>query len=165
MRLSWAIPRSTKLWFLLAGAVIQPIFSSPVAAEISAETGGLSMVPLECWTATREKVPVDHLLVLHNKVITFDLSNPYVVVGLFFGGLLPFLFGGMSMTAVGRAAESTLIHIGRSLERASAEREQVQQPRANSDREGHHVQHDRGQRRIRFRRRHACQPETAGATR
>ncbi|HVY33222.1 MAG TPA: sodium-translocating pyrophosphatase, partial [Caulobacteraceae bacterium] len=33
--------------------------------------------------------------------VAFDLSNPYVVVGLLFGGLLPFLFGGMSMTAVG----------------------------------------------------------------
>src|SRR3569623_1443405 len=38
--------------------------------------------------------------------VAFDLSNPYVVVGQLFGGLLPFLFGGLSMTALGRAAES-----------------------------------------------------------
>ena len=35
--------------------------------------------------------------------VDFSLSNPYVVVGLLFGGLLPYLFGGISMTAVGRA--------------------------------------------------------------
>ena len=45
--------------------------------------------------------------------VDFALTNPYVVAGLLFGGLLPFLFGGIAMTAVGRAGSAVVEEVRR----------------------------------------------------
>jgi K(+)-stimulated pyrophosphate-energized sodium pump len=72
-----------------------------------------ALVLFAAYTEDLDHFTADPDSKLYGLNVSFDLSNPYVVVGLLLGGLLPFLFSAMSMTAVGRAAGAVVVEVRR----------------------------------------------------
>jgi len=72
--------------------------------------GSAGLAALVLFAAFTEEIT--HYLPQYSD-ITFSLQNPFIVIGLFIGGMLPYLFASMSMLAVGRAAASVVVEVRR----------------------------------------------------
>ncbi len=72
-----------------------------------------ALVLFAAYTEDIKYYSQDSSSTLYNLQVSFDLSNPYVVIGLLIGGLLPYLFGSMGMQAVGRAGGAVVVEVRR----------------------------------------------------
>ncbi len=72
-----------------------------------------ALVLFAAYTEDIKYYAMDKTSSLYQMQVSFDLSNPYVVIGLLIGGLLPYLFGSMGMQAVGRAGGAVVVEVRR----------------------------------------------------
>ena len=72
-----------------------------------------ALVLFAAYTEDIKYYSMDSTSSLYQMKVSFDLSNPYVVIGLLIGGLLPYLFGSMGMQAVGRAGGAVVVEVRR----------------------------------------------------
>ncbi len=72
-----------------------------------------ALVLFAAYTEDIKYYAMDKTSSLYQMKVSFDLSNPYVVIGLLIGGLLPYLFGSMGMQAVGRAGGAVVVEVRR----------------------------------------------------